>query len=97
MQSHNSTCWPAAEDLLCTERDERFPRVTHIRPCNLSIDVSRHVPAAVLLLQLSFTGGQPLLQAGALLLELLRQRQGFLQVLLALCHLERLKTGQCVR
>lgn len=87
MQSHNSTCWSVAEDLLCTVRDERFLQVTHFRPCNLSINVSRHVPAAILLLQLSFAGGQPLLQGGALLLELLRQRQGFLQVLLALRYL----------
>lgn len=87
MQSHNSTCWSVAEGLLCTVRDERFLQVTHIRPRNLSIDVSRHVPAAVLLLQLSFAGGQPLLQGAALLLELLRQRQGFLQVLFPLCYL----------
>lgn len=60
---------------------------THVSPCNLSINVSRHVSTAVLLLQLGLVRGQPVLQSSALFLELLRQRQSFLQVLLALSDL----------
>lgn len=60
---------------------------THISPSDLSINFRWHVPTAVLLLELSLAGGQPLLQGGALFLELLRQRQSFFQILLALCYL----------
>lgn len=91
-----TSCCPTAppagqkQKHLCGRAGEIWRKVwTHIGPCDLSIDVSRHVSAAVLLLQLSLVGGQPLLQGGALLLELLRQRQSFFQVLLALRYLER--------
>lgn len=90
MNCYTSTCWSLTEFLFfpvwCF-----FSHVTHIGPPNLGIDVSRHVSAAVLLLQLSVAGGQPLPQGGALLLELLRQRQSLLQVLLALRYLQRWK------
>lgn len=59
----------------------------HISPCDLSVDVGRHVVTAVLLLQLSLVGVQPLLQGAAVLLELLRQRQSFFQILLSLFYL----------
>lgn len=72
--------------------DERFGRKTHISPSNFCIDLRWHISAAVLLLQLSFAGDQPLLQHGTLLLELLRKRQSFFQVLLALGHLREKKS-----
>lgn len=72
-------------------RDERFGQQTHIRPRNFCIDVCWHISTAVLLLKLSFTGDQPVLQHGTLLLELLRKRQSFFQVLLPLCYLKEMQ------
>lgn len=67
--------------------------MTNISPSDLSLDVSRHVSTAVLLLELSFISAQPFLQGGALFMELLRQRQGFFQVLFALSNLWRQRKG----
>lgn len=61
---------------------------THISPGDFCIDVRWHISTAVLLLQLSFAGDQPVLQHGRLLLELLRKRQSLFQVLLPLCYLK---------
>lgn len=65
-----------------------FGQQTHISPRNFRIDVRWHISTAVLLLQLSFTGDQPVLQHVRLLLELLRKRQSLFQVLLPLRYLK---------
>lgn len=44
---------------------------THISPCNLSVDVSWHVSAAIFLLELGLVCVQPVLQDSTFLLELL--------------------------
>lgn len=69
-------------------RDERVGQQTHISPRNFRIDVRWHISTAVLLLQLSFAGDQPVLQHVRLLLELLRERQSLFQVLLPLRYLK---------
>lgn len=93
---HCSPCWPETAELFCcgSVRGVRgFGQWTHISPCNFCINVCWHISTAVLLLQLSFTGDQPVLQHGGLLLELLWKRQSFFQVLLPLRYL---KEKECI-
>ena len=72
-----------------TKHTHTHTHSTHVSPGDLGVDLGGHVSRAVLLLQLGVVGGQPGLQGGALLVELLGQRQSLLQVLLALRHLVR--------